>query len=147
MTAPINSSQKDYFTEGGSRLSLPIYLDPPMSIRKQVLNAVRERVQESRVQAYKPKTMGGISVTTSDHTDFTIGNYLGMNVDVLRAVLFQRGGLPIDVLIRLQHISGIELLTDKDIKAAFDTRKKATIACLANNPYEESESPELVAAG
>lgn len=147
MPAPINSTTKDYFTEAGARLSLPIYLDPPMVIRKQVLNAVREAIQQSRNSSYTPKTLGGISVSTSDHTNFDIENYLGMNVEVLRAVLFQRGGLPIDVLIRLQHISGIELLTEKDIKAAFDTRKKATLSYLSTNPYEESKQPELTAVG
>ena len=41
-----------------------------------------------------------------------------MTVDVLRNVLFQRGGLPTDVVLKIQEITVVTDVTDKDLVAA-----------------------------
>ena len=40
-----------------------------------------------------------------------------MTVDVLRNVLFQRGGLPTDVVLKIQEITVVTDVTDKDLVA------------------------------
>ncbi|QNI75606.1 hypothetical protein [Synechococcus sp. MVIR-18-1] len=50
-----------------------------------------------------------------------------MQPDVLRGVLFQRGGLALDLIIRLQQVAGMEVLTEADIKKAFSARQKSVL--------------------
>ena len=138
MPKAINSASQDHTTEGGSRLSIPVYLDPPMATRKQMLNGIRERITQSQLTSNTPKTMSGLS------TDTVVGQtqveaYLGMTMDVLRAVIFQRGGLPLDMFLRLQAVSGVEVITEKDIKAGFDARKKQCVELSKVEPFVTNE--------
>ena len=129
---PINSSAADYHNEDGVRFSLPFYLDVPNQRRKDLLNAVRETISLKRTSTSTPDTMSGISVET--YTGNSIEQYIGMNIDVLRSVLFQRGGLPADLILRLQAVTGLTIVTDAQLKKAFDERKKLVLSYVTNNP-------------
>ena len=65
-----------------------------------------------------------------------VERYLGMTLEVLRTVLFSRGGLPIDLCLRLQNVSGVEVLTEADIKKAFKERQSAVLSYLKEFTFE-----------
>ena len=135
---PINAASNDYVTNDGVRISSPLYCDLTQQQRKALLNALRERVNNEGLETRTPNTTSGISVVTNSSMS-RIEEYLGMNVDTLRSsVLFQRGGLEISLLLRLQEITGLSFVTAKDIGAAFTSRKKLVSDYIANNPLEES---------
>jgi hypothetical protein len=55
-----------------------------------------------------------------------------MSLDVLRSVLFARGGIAADLFFKLQAIAGEEYVTDKDLTAAFKQRQSQLKDCKAN---------------
>ena len=123
MTA--NSHLNDYYTQDGTRVCLPIYIDVPMSKRKELLNGIRD-AQNSETTSSKPSTVSGLTVETKNPRS-NVHDFLGMQPDVLRGVLFQRGGLALDLIIRLQQVAGMEVLTEADIKKAFSARQKSVL--------------------
>lgn len=129
---PMNSATQDFHTDDGVRISQPLYLDLPNHKRKELLNALRETINNFRTSTSTPSTMSGISVST--YTSSSVEQYLGMNMDVLRGVLFQRGGLAADLILRIQAVTGVTIVTDAQLKKAFDERKKSVLAYVTNNP-------------
>ena len=129
---PINSAVNDYHNEDGVRFSLPFYLDLPNQKRKELLNALRETINTSRVSVSTPNTMSGITVSTT--TGNSVEQYVGMDLTILRGVLFQRGGIPADLIMRIQAVTGHVVVTDAQLKKAFDERKKHVLAYVTNNP-------------
>ena len=130
---PLNSSKLDYYTTDGVRVSMPVYFDLPNQRRKELLNGVREALSTTHVTETSPSSMSGIRVSSNGVYDNSIEKYIGMNLDCLRGVLFQRGGLPADLILRLQAVTGLEVVSDADIKKAFDHRKKTTVAYTKDN--------------
>ena len=132
---PLNSSKLDYYTSDGIRVSMPVYFDLPNQMRKELLNGVRNKLQAQTLSEQSPSSMSGIKVQSHGVYDNSIEKYIGMDLACLRGVLFQRGGLPADLVLRLQAVSGLEVIAEADIKKAFDQRKKTTITyTTANNP-------------
>ena len=66
--------------------------------------------------------------------------FLGMTIDVLRSVLFTRGGLSADLLFKLQAITGIELVTVKDLTAAFKARQAMVKTFVEETKFNEPEA-------
>ena len=132
---PLNSAKTDYYTEAGARFSLPLYLDLPIQQRKELLNGVREQVANSEFND-NPPTASGLTVTTTN-SQFTnkVERYLGMSLPVLRQVIFQRGGMPLDLVLRLQAVTGITVMSEAEFKKAFDSRKKQVLAYVTDNPF------------
>lgn len=131
----INSATLDTHTQEGIRISIPCYVDVPNHVRKSLLNGTREAAQREAASESTPKTQSGLTVTTYNNNQTSVENYLGVSLDVLRTVLFQRGGLPLDLILRLQEVSGIEVLSPKELAKAFDDRKKVCIGYAKENPY------------
>ena len=129
---PINSAAQDYHNEDGVRFSLPFYLDLPTQKRKDLLNALRDAINNSRKSSATPPSASGITVDT--YTSNSVEQYIGMSMDILRGVLFQRGGLPADLIFRIQAVTGLTIVTDAQLKKAFDERKKTVLAYVTNNP-------------
>ena len=130
---PLNSSKLDYYTADGVRVSMPVYLDLPNQRRKELLNGVRNKLQSQTLSEKSPSSMSGIKVQSHGVYDNSIEKYIGMDLACLRGVLFQRGGLPADLVLRLQAVSGVEVISDADIKKAFDHRKKTTVSYTKDN--------------
>ena len=130
---PLNSAQTDYHSEDGVRFSLPFYLDLSTVQKKQLLNGVRSALENRNNTTSTPASASGITVESAS-TDRAIEDYLGMNLSVLRGVLFQRGGLPADLIFRLQAVSGVEIVNEADLKKAFDQKKKTVLSYLKDNP-------------
>ena len=68
--------------------------------------------------------MPGIQVVSYGTRQPAIEAALGVSLNSLRDILFSRGGMSPDLVIRLQEITGIVAVTQKDIQTAFDARKK-----------------------
>ena len=134
---PINTAQNDYITKNGVRISLPCYIDITMSQRKDILNACREQCQAT-VTTSTPQSMSGISVQTTSNVQSDMESYLGMSLDVLRGVIFQRGGIEAGLLLRLQEVTGLNLVTDKDFTAAFKARHDAVKKYTSDYPYQSN---------
>ena len=133
LTTPVlNSAANDYTTASGLRISTPLYLDPSSSDRKIWLNAVRD-LAHSSVDA-PVHSQSGIVTSTSANKLGSIVRFLGMDLDVLRSVLFQRGGLSADLVIKLQIVTGIEVVSLKDIEAAYKAKAAVIKALMATSP-------------
>ena len=123
-TPPLNRAANDYMTQEGVRISCPLYLDPPStSIRKQWLNEVR-RIASQPHEVTQPDSMSGISVVSYGNRQPEVEAFLSMSLDSLRATLFTRGGMQPELVFKLQALTGIIAVTEKDLDAAFNARKK-----------------------
>lgn len=120
---PLNRSANDYINANGVRICAPCYIDAPTSLRKEILNVIRAKASEP-IEHTTPNTLSGISVTSYSTLQPQIEAYIGQTIDNLRNILFSRGGLEISLLLKLQNVTGVEVISDKDITAAFDTKKK-----------------------
>ena len=129
-TVPINSSSQDYSNDT-ARISLPCYIDITNSHRKALLNAVRQACYQPATSE-ATRSISGISVQNSASRQSDIESFLGMSLDVLRTVLFQRGGLAADLLFKLQAVANIEYVSEKDLVAAFKARQAQIKDCKAS---------------
>jgi hypothetical protein len=130
---PLNSSKLDYYTSDGVRVSMPLYFDLPNQRRKDLLNGFRNALQAQTMTESSPSSMSGIRVESHGLYNNAIEKYIGMDLACLRGVLFQRGGLPADLILRLQAVTGVEVITEQDIRKAFDQRKKTTVSYTKDN--------------
>lgn len=121
----INAHPNDYYTPDGTRVCLPIYIDVPMTKRKELLNGIRN-AQNAETTSSTPSTVSGLTVETKNPRS-NVHDFLGMQPDVLRGVLFQRGGLALDLVLRLQEVAGLQVLTEADVKKAFTARQKSVL--------------------
>ena len=136
---PINMAANDYTSKNGVRVSIPVYIDITMQQRKDLLNGIRESVHSNRVVS-SPSTSSGLTVETTSNIESDIESYIGMSLDVLRGVIFQRGGIEAGLFLRLQEVAGLSLITDKDMTAAFKARHDLVKNYIKDNPYEEPVS-------
>jgi hypothetical protein len=128
----LNSAVNDYTTANGCRISTPLYLDPTSSDRKLWLNAVRD-IAHATVDT-PVHSQSGIVASHSVNNLNKITQYLGMDLGVLRSVLFQRGGLSADLVIKLQIVTGIEVVTLKEIEAAYKAKVAVVKALMSTTP-------------
>lgn len=132
---PLNSAKSDYYTDSGSRVSTVLYLDIPMEKRKLLYNALRTKV-ELASYTNSPSTKSGIQTVTANSSALTnIETYVGVSLSVLRGVLFQRGGVALDLILRIQEASGVEVISTKELGAALDNRKKQVVNYIKENPF------------
>jgi hypothetical protein len=120
---PLNRHQNDHTTSEGVRICLPVYIDPPVSLRKELLNAVRTKCFEAIPSVTQPDSLSGLQVVSNNTHQPLIERYLGMTVDNLRNILFQRGGLEASLILKLESVTGIEVVSSKDWTAAFKKKQ------------------------
>ena len=133
---PINRAANDSITDDGTRISLCLYIDPTMNVRKNILNAVRELCNQPVEPAHQPTTMSGISVIHNATLQPKVESYLGMSIDNLRSnVLFQRGGLEISLVLKLLAVTGLSLVTDKEIASAIKAKQALVKQFVAAYPF------------
>ena len=131
---PLNSAACDYHSEDGVRFSLPFYLDLSQQQRKQLFNAVRTTIAATTKSTSVPKSRSGISVETFSHGEYSLEQYIGLSIDLIRTLIHSRGGIPADMIVRIQAVTGEVIVTDAQLKKAFDTRKKYVLDYVKNNP-------------
>ena len=131
---PINAAANDYMTADAIRISSPVYIDLSTNQRKELLNGVRLAIQQLP-NSTQPDSVSGIRVETATNAQSDIETYLGISLDVLRTVLFQRGGIEVGLLLRLQEVSGITFVTDKDFAGAFKAKQTLIKNYTKEYPY------------
>lgn len=139
---PLNTAANDYTSKDGVRISLPCYIDITIQQRKEILNACRDQCNVTVVSS-EPPSMTGIRVETTSNAQSDMESYIGMSLDVLRGVLFQRGGIEAGLLLRLQEVTGLELVSDKDFTAAFKARHDAVKKYTSDYPYSNADQTQL----
>ena len=133
--APSNAATNDTYSSNGARISLPIYVDVSQQDRKLILNGVRTTIYAQQPTT-TPNSVTGLTVVNATNGQHEVEAFIGMSMDVLRTVLFSRGGMPIDLVLRLQSVSGYEVLSEKDIKAAFKERQASVLSYMKENTYQ-----------
>jgi hypothetical protein len=78
----------------------------------------------------------GLQVENVTSKEADIEAYLGTTLEMLRAQLFQRGGLPVDLVLKLQSVTGLEFVSLKDMTSAFKTKEKAVKDWNTNYNYD-----------
>ena len=132
---PLNTSSQDFITKSGVRISAPLYANIDQETRKQWLGELRRLASATTVRAVK--SASGLTTETASSAESNIESFLGMTLDTLRsACLFQRGGIPVDLVLKPQSVTGIVSLTDKDVAAALKARADQVKAFIANHAYE-----------
>ncbi|ABB34628.1 hypothetical protein [Synechococcus sp. CC9605] len=132
---PPNTSSQDFITKSGVRTSAPLYVNISQETRKEWLNELRRLASATTVR--EVTSSSGISTETSINADAGIESYLGLTLDTLRsAVLFQRGGIPLDMVIKLQSVTGIEAVSEKDIASALKARVEDVNSFIADRAFE-----------
>lgn len=130
----LNSGRNDYTTKSGVRICSPLYIDIPQETRKAWLNELRSIASKTTVR--KVTSASGISTETATNSDAAIESYLGLTLDTLRSsVLFQRGGIAIDMVLKLQSVTGIEVVSEKDIAAALKVRSEQVKAFITDHAF------------
>ena len=136
---PLNRAANDTITGNGVRISIPVYIDPPVTVRKEILNVLRSKATEP-IATSNPDTMSGIQVVSYSTRQPEIEAYLGQTLDNLRNVLFSRGGLEISLVLKLQNVTGIDIVTDKELTTAFDSKKKLSKAFSTEHPFGDDNA-------
>ena len=90
-TVALNSAANDPMTADGVRISMPLYIDLPNTLRKDLLNGVRE-VIAGNFTTSETQTQSGLTVSTPSSLESEVEAFLGLSIDNLRNVLFSRGG-------------------------------------------------------
>jgi len=121
-TVALNSAANDPMTSDGVRISMPLYIDLPNTLRKELLNGVREVIAGNYTTS-ETQTQSGLTVSTPSSLESEVEAFLGLSIDNLRNVLFSRGGMPADLLFKLQAVTGIEFVSEKDLTAAYKERQ------------------------
>ena len=123
-TKHINHFSNDLTTKEGVRICTPLYIDLTTAQRKEILNKVREVAYEPAAVNIPP-TQSGITVENYSNREPEIVMKLGMDLANLRNALFQRGGLSVDLVLKLQAITGLVFVDQKTFAAAFKQKQAA----------------------
>ena len=108
--------------ESGLCVSVPFYLSPNTEQKKAVLNKFREIKTSQLIDlGYSQRHSSGQLVveTASTPPQTQIELELGMNEDNLRSALFSRQGIQERLILKLQKLTGIQLITRKDVENTY----------------------------
>jgi hypothetical protein len=129
-TRPINSWMNDYNTPDGIRISTPTYIDLSQNQRKLLFSGVRTAIAAHR-EVTTPKTISGLTVETAGAVSSSIETFL----DNLRSVIFSRGGVDLSLVLKLQAVTGIELVSVSELEKAYKDRIGLIKAYVKENSF------------
>lgn len=104
--------------ENGCSISCPMYIALTTEQNKQLLNAFREVQRKQLLEAGHSTTTqkGSMTIETAQHTPKTPAELeLGMDENNLRYALFNRQGINERLLLKLQKITGMEIITREQL--------------------------------
>ena len=135
-------------TDRGTRLALCAYCDPTMTDRKAALNAVRtgQLAQDSAPEGPRPSTFGNVSVSSAvsnagpSALDITLIQRVGQTFSAFRSAIFGRGSQAANFVLPVQHLTGVEFLTESDIDTALALLRERLIGHL-NGKYSYCQGP------
>ena len=128
----IHHFTNDFTTTDGVRICTPIYIDIPTAQRKEILNKVRE-IASAPAAVVTPVTHSGITVQNSSSQEQQIVQFLGLDLANLRNTLFQRGGLSVDLVLKLQAITGLNYVDQKTFTTAFKNKQAVIKSFMETN--------------
>ena len=123
------------FTTSGLAISCPIYLTLTTEQSKALLNGFREikRQQLNDLGYNDTRTTDGLTVVTAGDVPQTpIERDCGFTEDALRQIIFGRQGIADKTVLKLQRLTGIQVVTKDEIKQAQEL--------WLNNVYDVQES-------
>jgi hypothetical protein len=136
-TKHVNHFSNDLTTNDGVRICTPVYIDLTTAQRKEILNKVREIAYEPAAVSIPP-TQSGIQVENYSNRENEIVMKLGMDLANLRNALFQRGGLSVDLVLKLQGITGLVFVDQKTFAAAFKQKQAAIKSFMEEHDVDPS---------
>ena len=154
MTIQLNTNRYQTLTPSatlpnGVIVSCPFYIQITSDQAKTLLNAFRSiRTQQAIEDGLIEETItpGGITVKTQQPSRLTqVEQAMGMSEDALRQVLFARGGIQERVLIKLCHLTGIELVSAAQVQQTYELWLnhifKTTNEDLSTKPADQTSKP------
>jgi len=119
-----------------------------MADRKAALNAVRtgQLAQDSEPDGPRQSTFGNVSVSSSvaaagpSALDITLIQRVGQTFSAFRSAIFGRGSQAANFLLPVQHLTGVEFLSEADIDAALALLRERLVGHL-NGTYSYNEGP------
>ena len=135
---PLNHHTKDTTTESGVRVSVPIYIDLTTTQRKSLLNDIREKCAD-QAEVTSNASVSGIRTVAYSSAQPEIESFIGMSMEVLRTFLFQRGGLDVALLLRLQSVAGKDYVTVKEIETAVKAKQALVKKYVEEYAYGQTE--------
>ena len=121
LTNRYNQQTPTHIQSNGCSVSTPIYFTPTSDQNKQLLNAFRDVVKKQRIEMgtnIEPQSRFGLEVVTQQTPPLTPAEIeIGMNEETLRYALFGRKGTPERLILKLQQVTGVELVTRETIEA------------------------------
>ena len=128
MTSPLNVNRYGKVTPSSTQtngvcISTVVYIALTNDTAKLLLNSFRTvRSQQLAEMGYNDlhTTQGGLIVATNDVPPQTpIEKEMGMDEQALRMVLFQRSGIAESLILKLQNLTGVEVVTRQQIEETF----------------------------
>lgn len=111
------------FTNSGLAISCPIYLTLTTEQSKALLNGFREikRQQLNDLGYNDTRTSDGLTVVTASEPPQTpIERDCGFTEDALRQIIFGRQGISERTVLKLQQLTGVQVVSKDEIKQAQD---------------------------
>ena len=109
------------FTNSGLAISCPIYLTLTTEQSKALLNGFREvkRQQLNELGYNDTRTTDTLTVVTAgDIPQTTIERDCGFTEDALRQIIFGRQGIAERTVLKLQQLTGVQVVSKDEIKQA-----------------------------
>ena len=127
----LNKAENDYTTSNGVRICNSVYIDIPMNGgdgklgRKEIFNKLRSICNKPVPRQQQPNSLSGLRVEEYSTLEPYVSQYLGCSMQTLRsAIWWQRGALPVDLVLKVQSVIGETIVSEKDITAAFSKKSK-----------------------
>ena len=104
--------------------------------RKEIFNKLRAICNTSILRKQQPKTLSGISVDEYQTLEPYVSQFLGCSLQTLRrAIWWQRGALPVDLVLKVQNVIGEPIISTKDITDAFAKKAKTVKEFTKKYPF------------
>ena len=148
-----------HITESGATISCPFYINLTTDQKKLLLNTFRSIKQRQLAglgytdEARQEGSISVVTATTPPQTNIEIES--GVNEENLRLLLFSRQGVQERLILKLQHLTGLEFVTKDQVLKTFnawadylfkDENKPVQKASKASSGSAKSRSSKATAA-
>ena len=142
----LNRVDNDYISSNGVRICNSTYIDIPINSgdgklgRKDIFNKLRTVCSKPVPRKQQANTLSGLVVEEHNTLEPYVSQYLGCSMQTLRsAIWWQRGALPVDLVLKVQNVIGETIVSEKDIAAAFTKKAKAVKEFSKTYPFTPPE--------
>ena len=100
--------------DNGCVISTPVYVSITVEVAKQLLNSFRVLKQKELIQVSSPTESLNV-ITHHGGVMAQCEQELGLSEEALRSVLYQKGGISEKIIVKLQNLTGIEVISPNQI--------------------------------